>query len=284
MLKKIRSLTDQYAIPAAIIAFVFMKLLIMGLGRLLAFLPATLPMAYLSESILMLVPVGLVWFFGFSSAFKKGHFFRGLLCYLPFILLQMIILVFFLSKNLGNPEANWRPWYLIVLGVFSIVGIGVREECIYRATLQNIVAKKHANSVKGIWLTVTVSALIFGLTHATNLFFGMDPRAVLTQVLSSAFLGFLFGAVYLRSGSLWAIALIHTLTDIVGLASSTFLSMSEVEDLNQMAGAWSLPLGLVVKWLVYVGIAAFLLRPSKCKEIRESFCFAKEPSEADFHT
>ncbi len=280
MLKRIRALTYQYALPATFIAFIVLKLIIMGLGQLLSFLPATLPMAYLNEIILMIVPAGLVWFFGFSRAFKKGHFFRGLLCCLPFLLFQLLLLVFFLSKNLGDPEANWKPWYLIVLGVLSIVGVGFREECVYRATLQNIVAKKYANSMMGIWLTVIVSSIIFGLTHATNIFFGMDPRAVLAQVISSAFLGLLFGAVYLRSGSLWAIVLIHTLTDIAGLASSTFLNIREVEDLNQMSEAWSLPLGVIVKWLVYIGLTAFLLRPSKCKQIQESLCFADEESEA----
>ncbi len=44
------------------------------------------------------------------------------------------------------------PWDLMVVGVVSVIGVGVREECIYRETIQNIVAKKHANSVKGIWI------------------------------------------------------------------------------------------------------------------------------------
>ena len=281
MLKKIRSLIYQHAIPAAFIVFVLLKLIIMGLGQLFSLLPQSLPMAYIVEVILMIVPAAFVCLFGFSSAFKKGSFFRGLLCCLPFIVIQLFLLFLFLSVNLRNPETNWKPWYLIIYGVFSIVGVGVREECLYRATIQNIVAKKHANSVKGIWITVIVSSIIFGLTHATNLFFGMDPRAVLAQVISSAALGLLFGAVYLRSGSLWALILIHTLTDIAGLASSTFLSISDIEDLNQMSGAWSLPLGVIFKWLIYIGLTAFLLRPSKCKQIRESLCFKDEESKAD---
>jgi membrane protease YdiL (CAAX protease family) len=276
MLKKIRSLAYQHAIAAAFIIFVLIDLLLFGLSGLLSLLPETLPMKYLVEIILMLVPAAFVVFFGFSRAFKKGSFLRGLLCCLPFIILQLLVLGFFFSKNLGDPEANWKPWYLIVYGVFSVFGVGVREECIYRATIQNIVAKKHANSVKGIWITVIVSAIIFGLTHASNLFFGMNPLAVLTQVFSATFIGLMFGAVYLRSGSIWALIFVHTLTDIGGLASSTFLHVSEIEDFNQLS--WS-PRRLVL-WLIYVGLTIFLLRPSKCKQICESLCWEGEESKA----
>ena len=276
MLKKIRSLTYQYAIPAAFIVFVLIDLLLLGLGQLLSLLPPTLPMLYLSETIMILVPVASVFFFGFSSAFKKGNFLRGLLYLLPLIVSQAIILGGFFSENLGNPEANWKPWYLVVYGVFSVVGVGVREECIFRATIQNILAKKHANSVKGIWITAIVAALIFGLTHVTNVLFGVDPLAVLTQVISAACLGLLLGAVYLRSGSIWALILIHTLIDIAGLAGSTFMYISDIEDLNQLSWYWE----RLIIWLSYIGFAAFLLRPSKCKQICESFCFAGEETEA----
>jgi membrane protease YdiL (CAAX protease family) len=280
MLNKIKKLSYQYAIPAAFVAFALSKLIIMGLGQLLSLLPPTLPIAYLNELILVLVPAGLVCFFGFSGAFKKGSVFRGLFCCLPFIVVQLFSLcLFFLGVSL-NPEASWRPWYLIVYGLVAIVGVGIREECIYRAAIQNIVARKHANSVKGIWITVIISSLIFGLTHATNLFFGMDPLAVLAQVISSAVLGLLFGAVYLRSGSLWALILIHTLTDVAGLATSTFLNVSEIEDLNQLSMTWSWFQGKLILWLIYIGLVAFLLRPSKCKQICESLCFAGEESES----
>ena len=280
MIKKIRSLTYQYAISAAFIVFVIIDILLLGLGQLLSFLPPTLPMLYLSELILMLVPVAFVFIFGFSRAFKKGNFLRGLFCLLPFIVLQLFILLLFFSQNLRNPEANWKPWYLVVYGLFTVVGIGVREECIFRATIQNILAKKYANSLKGIWITVSVAALIFGLTHVTNILFGMDPLAVLTQVISAFCLGILFGAVYLRSGSVWALIFIHTLTDIAGLAGSTFLYIGDIEDLNNLTWSWE----RLFVHLIYIGFAAFLLRPSKCKQIYERLCFAGEESETDART
>ena len=276
MLKKIRSLTYQYAIPAAFIIFVLMDCLLLGLGRLLSLLPQTLTMKYLSQSILTLVPVAGVFFFGFSRAFKKGNLLRGLVCCIPFLAFQLLGMVGSFFKIMKNPEAVWNPWYLIIYGVFVVICIGVREECFYRATIQNIVAKKYANSVKGIWITVIVSAMIFGLSHVPNLFFGMTPFAVFSQVIYAVAAGLLFGAVYLRSGSIWPLILVHTLTDIVGVAESIFLNnVSDVEAMNGISLSW----GALIIRLIYVGLTVFLLRPSKCKQIFESLCFAGEEPE-----
>ena len=116
------------------------KLLLLGIGKLFSFLPVSLEMEYLSETILIIVPIAIVCFFGFARTFKTGSFIRGLICCLPFVVLQLIMLAVVLTDALGDPEANWRSWYVIVLGIYSTIGIGIREECIYRATIQNIIA------------------------------------------------------------------------------------------------------------------------------------------------
>ena len=279
-IKKIRGWTHKHAIPAAFIAFAVIEVILLGVGRLLSLLPKELPIKYFNEAILVLIPIAIVFFFGFSSAFKKGNFFKGLFFCLPYIVVQLIILGIFFGKNLGNPEANWQSWYLILYSIISIICVAIREECIYRATLQNIIAKKHGNSIKGIWITLIIGASIFGFSHIFNLFFGVAPLSVLTQVLSAFILGLLFGAIYLRSGSLWALILIHTLTDIVGLADSTFLSINDVENMNQL----SLSVGKIILYLIYIGFTIYLLRPSKCKQIYENFCFTNEKSELSIDT
>lgn len=272
MLKKFRSVTERHAIPASFIVFVLFEVLILGLGQLLSLMPETLPLNFLSEVILMVVPIAIVFLFGFSRTFKKGNFLKGLLCALPFLVLQLFVLAFFFFDNIGNPDASWKQWYWIAFGVFRIIGVGVREECFYRATIQNILAKKYANSMKGIWLTVIISSVIFGLCHVPNLLFGMDIIAVLIQVLVAMPCSLLFSAIYLRSGSIWAVILLHSLTDLASLAKSTFLNVDQIVDANKLAFAWP----SLIMCLVYVGLAIFLLRPSKLKEIRKNLCFADE--------
>ena len=247
-----------------------------GLARILSLLPPTLPMKYLTSIILMLVPVAFVFLFGFSSAFKKDNLSKGWLSFLPFIVVPLLFLVVFILTNLGNPKANWKPWYLMIYGVFAIVEVGVREECFYRATIQNILTKKYANSVNGIWIAAIVSSIIFGLTHISNLFFGVNPHAVLIQMTSATTIGFLFGAIYLRSGNIWLLILIHTLTDVAALEESIFFNnISDIESMNQYSFSWK---WLIVR-LIYVGIAVFLLRPSKRKQIYENFCLVDKEVE-----
>lgn len=268
MLKKIRALADQYAIPAAFIAFIVIDLVLQALGELLSLLPKAPLFHYLAESILIIVPIAFVFLFGFLSIFKKGHFLRGLICGLPYIIVQLLMLALLLRKYLGDPEASWQPWHLIVSGLFTVLGIGIREECIYRGVIQNIVAKKYANSVKGIWLTAIVAAVIFGLSHIGNLFVGVNPSAVFDQVCNAMFSGLIFGAIYLRSGNIWSLILLHTLIDTVGLIPSTFLGITLTDNLNRMSFSW---LSLLY-WAVKLGYAAFLLRPAKCKEIQARLC------------
>ena len=275
MLKKIRAFADKYAILAAFIAFIAIDLAVHGLGSLLSLMPDMLALNYLSHAILIIVPVAIVFLFGFSSAFKKGHFGRGLLCALPYIIWHLIVFALVLNKNLEDPQANWQPWYLIVYGLFTVLGVGIREECIYRGVIQNIVARKYANSVKGVWITAIVGSFIFGVMHIGNLFSGVNPGAVFVQILSAIVTGLVFSAIYLRSGNIWVVILLHTLIDTIGLFPSTFLGITLTDDLNKISFDWI----TLVFWAIMIGYAAFLLRPSKCKQIQESLCFKdKEPA------
>ena len=275
-IKKIREWTYKHAILAAFIVFILYKILILGLGKLLSLLPVSIPTEFFKETILIIIPIAIVVFFGFSSTFKKGNFFKGLLCALPFFILELILFIGIFVSNTKKPELTWNPWIAIVIGIFSIIGIGIREECVYRATIQNIVAKKHANSVKGIWITVTISSVIFGLTHVTNIFYGTHPLSVLSQVISATSLGFLFAAIYLRSGSIWAAIFIHSLTDFASLSSSIFFrQISDIDVTNSLTISWS----SLIFDLLYLGLAIFLLRPSKCNQIYKRFCFADEKAD-----
>ena len=281
MLKKIKAFADKYAIIAAFIAFLVIDLLLHGIAALLNLLPDLLPLKFLSQALLIAIPVAIVFLFGFRGAFQRKNFFRGVFCGLPYIVWYSVTLALLLAKTLGNSEATLQPWYLILYSLFSILGVGIREECIYRATVQNIVAKKYANSVKGIWITAIVGAFIFGIMHAGNFFTTTtSPSSIVMQIISAMFIGLVFGAIYLRSGNLWAVILIHTLIDAASLVPFSFLGVTLDENLNQMVWEWT----KLIIWAVEIGIAAFLLRPSKCKQICESLCFASEITGAPTRT
>ena len=155
---------------------------------------------------------------------------------------------------------------LIFYGLLTVLGIGIREECIYRGVIQNIVAKKYANSVKGVWITAAVGAFIFGIMHAGNFFTTTTaPSSIVVQIISAMFSGLVFSAIYLRSGSLWVPILVHALIDTVALSGSIFLTQTRAETVNELS------LGALVGMAIYILPTIFLLRPSKCKEIVTRF-------------
>ena len=265
MLKKLRNWTYQHAISSAVLIALLFYLMMKGVSVIFSLLPNSTAVSYLQQIVGILYPIGIMIFFGFANAFKSKKFFKGLLCSMALTVLQAFVLVVFFAESLSDPATVWKPWNLILFGLISVVGIGIREECVFRATIQNILAKKYANSAKGIWITAIVSALIFGLIHAFNVFSGVDLLPAVVQAFTNVGIGLFFAALYLRSGNLWVLIFVHTLTDTAGLAGSVFLYQSDIAVISSMS--WQSLIG----GLIFLGISCFLLRPSKCKEILARF-------------
>jgi membrane protease YdiL (CAAX protease family) len=261
MLQKFRELCYKYAVVSSIAIAVLFYVCLNGFAYLFSLLPNNTVVGYIETIFDILYPIGIVFLFGFIGVFKERGFFKGLFCALPFIILQVISLASFFSDALSDPESIWKPWYLILLGVLMMISIGVSEECFFRATIQNILAKKYANSVKGIWFTAIVSALIFGLLHATNVFTGVDLKSACIQAFNNVFIGLFFAAIYLRSRNIWALIAIHALTDLSALAGYVFLNETTTEIMSKISWGSFLIGGLML------ALSIFLLRASKCKEI-----------------
>ena len=274
MITKLRNLTYKYAIPSAIIIAVVSYLIMISVGKIFALFPKSLVTSYTKEIINILSPIGIVILFGFATSFKSKKFFRGLLCGISLFAYQCLSFIFNFIITVDE-SVTWKPWYLIIFGVFSIICVAIREECIYRATIQNILTKKYLKSTKGIWITAIVSALIFGLIHAFNIFTGVKISAALIQAVSSVGIGLFFAALYLRCGNIWVLITVHTITDLSGLFSSTFLNKTTTEALS------TIPIQSLLISFVFVLIAIFLLRPSKCKEILQRFSVAEPTIQID---
>ena len=261
MVKKLRNLAYTYAVfSSVIIAFLF-YFLMKGVSAVFDILPDLLVIDYIEELFSIIYPIGIVILFGFSSKLKSKNFFKGLLCGMVLIALQLTALLTNFVNTLSNDAIVWKPWYLIILGIMSTIAIGVREECFFRATIQNILAQKYAHSIKGVWVTAIISALVFGLIHMFNVFAGVDALSTTIQSVTNIGVGLFFAALYLRCGNIWTLIAVHALTDTAGLFSYVFCYDSEAEIISSMSW-YSLIMGILL-----AGVAAFMLRPSKCKEI-----------------
>ncbi|MFY0630893.1 MAG: CPBP family intramembrane metalloprotease [Flavobacteriaceae bacterium] len=126
------------------------------------------------------------------------------------------------------------PFYTVVFGSLSLVGtdlsnitivdsvllclamlsVGFVEEFIFRGILQSIMLKRFINHKNGVYISVLLPALLFGLLHLVNL----DPSniaASVGQVVYAFFIGSAFGAILLRTNKLIPLAILHGLIDIV---------------------------------------------------------------------
>lgn len=68
----------------------------------------------------------------------------------------------------------------------------------------------------GIGSRVTLSAILFGLSHLDNLFLpGADELGVAYQIFEAALVGVLFAAVRLRMNTIWPVMIVHGAYDLM---------------------------------------------------------------------
>ena len=153
-----------------------------------------------------------------------------------------------------------------MLGV-ELICVGIREEVVFRGIAADLVARKYANSTKGVYLTVFGASFLFGALHMQNL---LAPNAgilyVVTQSIMSWSIGSVFCAIYLRGGSIWGLALLHALFDAMLLFRSRFTTV-----VIENAGPASFDLAQLVICAVMFALALLLLRKKKMAGVIERF-------------
>ncbi len=136
-----------------------------------------------------------------------------------------------------TPIGAWRAPHLVVplllILALPIVGLSARgvmattalvltlqlgflvidifmEEVTYRGVILEALAGLSTIS------RVTLSSVLFGLSHLDNLFLpGADELGVAYQIFEAALVGILFGAVRLRMNTIWPVMIIHATYDVM---------------------------------------------------------------------
>lgn len=97
MLNKTRNFVYKYAIVSSIIIAILCYFLMIGVSKLFALIPSSTPVEYVKTFVDMIYPVGIVFLFGFGSAFKEKGFFKGLYVSLTLIIFQLLLSTPFLK-------------------------------------------------------------------------------------------------------------------------------------------------------------------------------------------
>lgn len=114
-----------------------------------------------------------------------------------------------------------------------------------------------------------VSGVIFGTMHVVNISSVADVPSVAMQMLFTAGMGMLFGAIYFRCGNIWATVVLHMLWDASLFAATTSSDLVKAADSSASVGGN--PIGGVIIFAVFAGLSLFLLRKSKTVQVREAW-------------
>ncbi len=98
----------------------------------------------------------------------------------------------------------------IAVGCFLV---GVSEELLCRGWLLNEFLERFGTTKKGVWYSIVVSGIIFGLIHFTNVLSGQEFASTVIQVLTAGTAGILFGIIYYKTKNIWSVIILHALWD-----------------------------------------------------------------------
>ncbi len=112
--------------------------------------------------------------------------------------------------------------------VFCIT-IGLFEESLFRGVVFQGILSKTGKTIKGIWVAIITSSIIFGAVHVYTYVIGgsYDLTGIIESIgktLQTGAIGVLLAAIYLKTKNLWAIALVHTLNDFFLMQAVMFSS------------------------------------------------------------
>lgn len=135
----------------------------------------------------------------------------------------------------------------LVFYTAALLVTGISEETLARGVILPALLKR------GTWVAILFAASLFSIGHLTNLFFSSPSALEMTEVLLATF-GFavLYGALFIRTGNILPLIVLHMLHDYFLVTSGT-AGPFMVERLSPILG-----IGLAVLNIVYG--AAILVR------------------------
>ena len=163
------------------------------------------------EAVLAALVLIVMLLFNNSYVFtqKRASFFKGFR--LGVFYLIAIVLFTLLYGVLEGGLFTGLPVINLLLGCFLV---GVAEEFLCRGWLLNEFLERFGDNKKGVWYSIIISGLIFGLMHLGNIFtMGQSVALTIAQILGAAATGVFFGVIYYKTKNIWTVVALHGLWD-----------------------------------------------------------------------
>ena len=172
-----------------------------------------------------------------------------------YLIFMIIKIIYILGAN-----ASFKKGLDIIYGTIAIFGVAFIEETIYRGICCRYLALKYGHNKKGIFLSVFLSGVVFGMFHMLNLTRGIKLYAVIQQSIAAFAVGCFFAGMYLKSGNLWETILIHFIIDFHGLFEVYFVNfgqtvesaISEMGDIDYITSFIRFVIILLLTYIIYL--------------------------------
>lgn len=209
-----------------------------------------------AAAALLCLAIHRSWFKGeFDGSLKLKNFGLGMLLLLPSLL--------FFVTNLTEVSFKTLTPAAVLTAFCMALGPGVMEEVAFRGLAGSNFMRVWRDEKKLVPV-VTLTALLFGLVHISNILAGAGKAVSFTQAVYSFGAGVMFAAVYLRTGSLLPSILVHTLVDMSAFMTSELMESGGVLSGNSFDPSMLIT-GLLGLALAVLGF--WYIRPAKRAEI-----------------
>lgn len=189
----------------------------------------------------------------------------------------------FLLDLMGAKEfvPNWASSLIgaIVLAIF----VGIFEEGLFRVISIGAFLKLFGNDKKGVFWAILISSIIFGFVHNTGFLWSgaaiglSEVIQMVLKTIQTGMLGFLLGAIYLKTKSIWGVALIHALNDLVLFVPGFLFGATGLRDYVQIGTSETIAIiGYLVFIVLYIPVIVSALKIMKEIELPAKGIFDEE--------
>lgn len=169
--------------------------------------------SFISEVVAIIFLLSVAWKLKFfdQTFFSKRNLKTGVFLSIPMLIIAVLWNI--LPPVLYNDSSLFRvDVCLIIVAFINTLAIGFTEEILFRGLIFRNFLRRYGMTKKGIYLSIIISSIIFGLVHALN-GISSSPDAVIQQVIYATAMGVICALFYLITGNLLVPVLCHGLFD-----------------------------------------------------------------------
>jgi len=190
------------------IAFVVATILLVSIPASRFAGPAAREYAAGAARFILALLIILIWRWNRVADALKSASPRSWAIILPVALYSLIVypLLFTGTLRLNLDQPN------LAAGVaFNGFAAGALEELVFRGLILSLLltASSDNHEPRNAWNAIFISALLFSLPHAGNLFVGHAEARVLAQLVWAFLLGVVFACLRISGRSIWPVAVLH---------------------------------------------------------------------------